>query len=310
MPFHEKYRKDNNGNVIMDEDNNPVVDKEGIDYNKFPSNFLADTKEEADKLYRKYLNTLQLLAVKYSRLTGLNSEDFIQEGVIGLARASRDFVNERSRDFNTFAIYKIKDSMREFVSSQGASIKIPQYIKDAVSLTERLKRLVSTVEPIDNSSMLDIWDISKKYEKPDNIIESIINIRNSIFNLAERSCTTVSQLIERAELMPANIESIDFDSNIAKLHNSDEEKTINEMIARESVESIKDMLSKSDYELIVSHFVEGKTVRELAEETGLKAPSITVKIHNIVSELTKRKDVILDNADHKNIEKAREGDSS
>jgi len=310
MPFREKYRKDDDGNVVMDENNNPVVDKEGIDYNKFPANFLADTKEEADKLYRKYLNTLQLLAIKYSRLTGLNSEDFVQEGVIGLARASRDFVNERSDDFNTFAIYKIKDSMREFVSSQGAAIKIPQYIKDAVSLGERLKKLVSTVEPINNSSILDVWNISKKYEKSDNIIQSIVDIRNSIFNLAERSCTIVSQLMERAELMPANIESIDLDSNITKLHNSDEEKMVNEMITRESVESIKDMLPESDYELILSHFVEGKTVRELAKEIGLKASSITIKIHNIVSELAKRGDVILDNADHKNIEKVREGDSS
>lgn len=309
MPFHEKYKKDDKGNVIKDENNSPLIDKEGIDYNKFPENFLADTKEEADELYKKYLNTLQMLAVKYSRLTGLNSEDFVQEGVIGLARASRDFADERSKDFNTFAIYKIKDAMREFVSSQGATIKIPQYIKDAVSLSERLKRLVSTIEPIDNSSMYDIWESSKKYEKSGNVIDSIVSIRNSISNLAERSCTTVDQLIERAELIPPNIESVEFDPNISNVHKSGDEDLVDRIIAKESVKSIKNILSESDYELIVSYFIDGKTVRELAIETGLKAPSITVKIHNIISELAKKKDVIL-NADNKNTEKAGKGDSS
>jgi len=73
--------------------------------------------------------------------------------------------------------------------------------------------------------------------------------------------------------------------------------------------TIKNILSKSDYRLVVSHFVDGKTVRELAKETGLKAPSITVKIHNIVAELLKKEDVIL-NANSKDTKKIGNGDSS
>jgi len=308
MAFHEKYRRDSKGDVIKDKDSNPIADREGIDYNKFPKNFLADTKEESDRLYKIYLNTLQLLATKYSRLTGLNSEDFIQEGIIGLARASRDFASERSKDFNTFAIYKIKDSMREFVSSQSAAIKIPQYIRDAVNLIEKLKKLVSTIEHINNLSTLNIWRMSEKYEKPGNTIESIISTRNSISNLAERSCTSVNQLIERVELMPTNMEYIDIDSHIID-HKLNEESVVGKIISKESVKRIKNMLSEDDYKLIVSHFVDGKTVRELAEETKLKASSVTVKIHNIVSKLGKKEGVIL-NADNKDIEKIREGNSS
>lgn len=310
MPFHEKYKKDGRGNVMRDENNNPIVDLEGVDYNKFPTNFLADTKEEADKLYSKYLGTLKFLADKYSRLTGLGSEDFVQEGVIGLARASRDFVSERSNDFNTFAIYKIKDSMREFVSSQGATIKIPQYIKDAIGLTGKLKRLISTVEPIGHTSLLEVWHISKKYEKSGEIVKDATNIRKSISNLAERSCTTVKQLIERAELMPSDLDTVIIDHNTADIASGSEEELINRISTRKSIKVIEDLLTKSDYELIVAHIVDGKTVRNLAEETGLSAPTITIKIHNIISELIKRKDVILNDADHKNIEKARERNSS
>jgi len=306
MPFHEKYRKDKDGNVIKDENNNLIVDLEGVDYNKFPKNFLAETKAEADKLYNKYLATLKFLADKYSRLTGLGSEDFIQEGVIGLARASRDFISERSRDFNTFAIYKIKDSMREFVSSQAATIKIPQYIKDAIGLYGKLKRLISTVEPIEHASFMDVWDTSKKYEKSGEIVKDTTNIRKSISNLAERSCTTVKQLIERAELMPSDFDTTVIDHNTADITNGDEEELVNRISTRKSIETIKDLLTKSDYELIVAHLVDGKTVRDLAKETGLAAPTVTIKVHNIMSELIKRKDIILNNANYKNIKKARE----
>jgi len=390
MPFHEKYRKDKNGSVIKDENNNPIVDLEGVDYNKFPKNFLADTKEEADKLYSKYLPTLKFLADKYSRLTGLGSEDFVQEGVIGLARASRDFVSKRSNDFNTFAIYKIKDSMREFVSSQAATIKIPQYIKDAIGLSGKLKRLISTVESIEHASLSDIWDISKKYEKSGEIVKDVTDIRKSISNLAERSCTTVNDLLERSELSPKapveiidmNISNISSDNNtflplyesntlalikktlnerefeifrlhfienytireIQKIlsktdgtiavqirqireklnrHKNELFSNVQEYITEEDlpqinpendildaidVEQLKDIISKKDYDLLTAYYIEGKTLKEMEEEAGLKAPTIFIRIRRTIKKL--RKDVILNNADHKNIKKAREGDGS
>ena len=310
MPFHEKYRKDGRGNVITDENNDPLVDLEGIDYNKFPANFLADTKEDADKLYNEYLGTLKFLADKYSKLTGLSSEDFVQEGVIGLARASRDFVSERSSDFNTFAIYKIKDSMREYVSSQGAAIKIPQYIKDTLRLAGKLKKLISTVEPVGHTSFLKIWDISKKYEKSGEIVKDVINIKKSISNLAERSCTSVKQLIERVDLMPSNFDAAVTDYNVKDMSINNEEDLISKISTKKNVKVIKNLLNKSDYELIVAHIVDGRTVRDLAEEAGLSAPTITIRIHNIISELLKKKDAILSNADYKDIKKIRKGNSS
>jgi len=286
MPFHEKYRKDNDGNVVMDKNNDPVIDREGIDYNKFPANFLADTKEEADKLYKKYLNTLQLLAVKYSRLTGLSQEDFVQEGVIGLARASRDFVGERSKDFNTFAIYKIKDSMREFVSSQGAATRIPQYIKDVINLIERLKRLTSTIEPIGNMSYPEIWHISKKYEHPKKLAKSIYNIRQSISNLAERSCTTVEDLLERAELSPKkSVEIVNVDTSGM----SSSDNTLSHIFEKHALELIEKVLNSREFEIFKLHFVENYTIREMQDILGKTDGTIAVQIRRIREKLDKYK---------------------
>jgi len=286
MPLHERLKKDPNTNKVMkDESGNLITEKEGTDYGKFPSHFLADTEEKASKLYHEYLATLQLLANKCAALTGLSSEDLIQEGVIGLARAQRDFEEYRSKNFSIFAIYKIKDAMREFVTSQGSNTRVPQYIKNTLHLVNKLKKLISSVEPIDICSLSDIWQMSKKYRDNDEIGEDVRQINENLYSLASRSQTTAEQLIERAELMPlTDVEITDYTAN-TRIGEDAENEVVNKMITREYVEEIKEILSKDDYNLLFAHFVEGKTVRELSEELKLEASSVTIKIHNIVARL-------------------------
>ena len=286
MPIHEKYRKDEKGEVEKDENGDPIMDVEGINYGKFPDHFLADSKEGAVELYNKYLITLKFLADKYSIITGLSLDDFVQEGVIGLARAKRDFEEARSNNFNTFAIYKIKDAMREFVTSQGGNTRIPQYIKDTLSLINRLKKVISSIEAIEVYSLLDVWEISKKHKDNEEIGMIITQTRESLYNLASRSCTTVEQLIERAELMPlTDVEITDYNTTNNNLSDKTEEQVLDKLITREYIEEVKEIISPSDYGLLVAHFAEGKTVRELSKELGIEAPSVTVKIHKIVEKL-------------------------
>ena len=54
------------------------------------------------------------------------------------------------------------------------------------------------------------------------------------------------------------------------------------------MEKIKQVLKEDDYKLLIAHYVEGKTLRELEEEIGIKAPSIAVKIQKIMSTIKKR----------------------
>jgi RNA polymerase sigma factor (sigma-70 family) len=288
MPIHERFKRDaKTKKVILDGNGNSIIEVEGIDYGKFPTRFIADTEEEAERLYKKYNKTLQLLANRYSVLTGLSTEDLIQEGTIGLARASRDFESERSRDFNVFAVYRIKDAMREFVTSQSINTGV-----------------VSTVKPVNISSLLDIWETSGIYENDKEIGNSISKVRQSLSNLAKRSCTTVEQLIERADLMPiADMEITDY--NVADLPNQNEDDMLSSLTIRKYIDRIKSILSESDYDLLVSHFVEGKTVRELEEKLDLKASTVTIKIHNIVSKLLEKRDSILNHANNNNIKKAK-----
>lgn len=310
MPIHEKFKRDPETNkVIKNENGEPIILVEGIDYGKFPANFIAETKEGADWLYKKYLRTLQFLANKYSVITGLPAEDLVQEGTIGLARASRDFEEHRSEDFNTFAIYKIKDAIREFVTSQAINTRVPQYIKDTARLIAKLKKIISTVESVETCSLIDVWWMSRKHEEEGEIIDNVSKIRQSLFNLAERSCTTVEQLVERAELMPL-IDVEITDRNTADLSENSESTVIEGLIRRRHISKIRELLSEGDFDLIVSYFIEGKTERELEKELGLKAPSLHVKMRNIIERLLEKKDWILDDKDNKDTKETGQGDAS
>ena len=281
MPIREYKIKDKKGNVI------------GTKLEKFPANFIAETKEGAEELYKKYNKTLQFLANKYFVYTGIDEEDLIQEGTIGLARASRDFEIDRSENFHIFAIYKIKDAMREFVVSQASNIRVPQYIRDASVLINRLKRIMESVDVLESCSLTDVWLLSSIYESNKDVAEEIIKIKQSISNLADRSCTTTEQLIERAEMIPLVIyEKIDL--AVDKLsENTEGDKMIQRLAARQSIDNLKGYLKEGEFDLLVDYYIYGKTVRELAEKLGIKAPTVTVKIHNIVQKLNKRKDKIL-----------------
>jgi len=293
MPIREYKIKDEKGNII------------GIELEKFPANFIAETKEGADKLYKEYIKTLQLLANKYETFTGIDAEDLVQEGIIGLARASRDFEVGRSKNFRIFAIYKIKDAIKEFVVSQASNIKVPQYIRDASVLINRLKRIMESVDVLESCSLADVWLLSSIYESNKDVSNDITKVKQSILNLADRSGTTTEQLVERAEMIPRVVyEKVD--GGVDKISGGTEaDEMVQRLSAKQSIDNLKDYLKEDEFNLLVDHYVYGETVRELAEKLGIKAPSVTIKIHNIVQRLNKRKDKILCYESNKAAEKIK-----
>src|SRR6516162_5318576 len=72
---------------------------------------------------------------------GLNLEDLIEEGNLGLMRAVEGFDGGMETRFSTYASYWIKQSIRRAVMNTGKPIRLPAYM---VSLLSKWKR-ASTV---------------------------------------------------------------------------------------------------------------------------------------------------------------------
>jgi RNA polymerase sigma factor (sigma-70 family) len=261
----------------------PIRDDE-----KFCKCFIADTEAEAEKILKEFDYNLKLLANKVHTLTGLDPEDLYQEGIIGLARASRDFDEERSDNFKIFAIYKIKDAMREFGTTQAISIKIPQYTKDAIRLAHVLREHLVKAGEYQYTALADMWDASSKYIGDGPLEISIQSSRQSLINLANRSHTSVKQLLERSETMPS------FSLDITEISNKDiiddrsvENDMVNRLNVVEMIERVKDCLSDEDYKLLWNRYAEGMTVRELAPLMGISAPHVSDRTQALLKKLSK-----------------------
>jgi len=257
---------------------------------KFCKCFIANTEVEAEKLLKEFDYNLKLLANKVAGLTGLDKEDLYQEGIIGLARASRDFDEDRSDNFKIFAIYKIKDAMREFGTTQSISISAPQYTKDAVRLANVLREQLVKAGEYQYSALVDMWNSSSKYIRNDPLEKSIQESRKNLMNLADRSHTSVRQLLERSETVPL------FSMDISEIGNKDivdcestENGIVNKIDVMSAIERVKEHLSDEEYELLWNRYAKGMTVREIAPLMGISAAYVSDRTQALLNKLRKLK---------------------
>jgi RNA polymerase sigma factor (sigma-70 family) len=262
---------------------------------KFCKCFVADTEGEADQLLKEYDYILKLLANKVSNLTGLDKEDLYQEGIIGLARARRDFDEERSDNFKIFAVYKIKDAMREFGTTQAMSIRVPQYTKDAMRLANVLKECLVKAGEYPYNALVDMWGASSKYTSNNPLDRSIRKARQNLMNLAQRSHTSVRQLLDRSEMMPFFVlDTIEWNDMDIKGYASEEDDLIKKLYAGEMVSRLRNHLSEEEYNLLVDRYVKGMTVRELAPVMGISAPHVSDKTQALLQKVRKLKNTLIE----------------
>ena len=277
---------------------------------KFPKHFLADTEEEALKLLKDFDYTINLLAYKYSVLTNLSEDDLKQEALIGLSRASREFNVDRSEQFKIYAIYKIKDALRDFSTDQSIDISIPEYLVDTVRFISKIYKYLLLLSVDTDGTYFGIWNSAIEFISKENIVEDDnINVEDtdialhntkrelkatvkSLEGLATRSKTTALELINRAELLPIN-KSVDEDGNAmydaySDLTDNQEDTMLDSIVTSTLIKRVKDVLSEDEYNLLVAHYIEGKTLRELETILHIKAPSIIVRIQKVIEKVRKR----------------------
>ena len=102
---------------------------------------LADRVAAGDPYAREHMVKANLrLVVNIARGylgKGLNLEDLIEEGNLGLMRAVEGFDGQMETRFSTYASYWIKQSIRRAVMNSGKPIRLPAYM---VSLLSKWKR--------------------------------------------------------------------------------------------------------------------------------------------------------------------------
>jgi RNA polymerase primary sigma factor len=107
---------------------------------------LAERVAMGDPLAREHMVKANLrLVVNIARGylgKGLNLEDLIEEGNLGLMRAVEGFDGMMSTRFSTYASYWIKQSIRRAVMNNGKPIRLPAYM---VSLLSKWRRATAVL---------------------------------------------------------------------------------------------------------------------------------------------------------------------
>lgn len=100
-------------------------------------------QEAKEKLITHNLRYVAKVAKKYVGL-GLDFEDLLQEGTIGLMVAAEKFDPEKGVRFCTYAHHWIKAKIQRALAEQGRTVRIPSYARDIMSnlkkVQERLMR--------------------------------------------------------------------------------------------------------------------------------------------------------------------------
>lgn len=95
---------------------------------------LSKRIEEGDLDARKLMiNANMRLAISIAKThvnQGCDLEDLIQESSLGLMKAVDRYDWRRGFKFSTYACWWIKQSVRQYVASQGGAIKLPAYAKN------------------------------------------------------------------------------------------------------------------------------------------------------------------------------------
>src|SRR5262249_7475183 len=108
---------------------------------------LADRVAQGDPEARDHMVKANLrLVVNIARGytgKGLNLEDLIEEGNLGLLRAVEGFDGTMETRFSTYASYWMKQSIRRAVMNQGRPIRLPAYMVTLLSKWRRVTNLLT-----------------------------------------------------------------------------------------------------------------------------------------------------------------------
>jgi RNA polymerase sporulation-specific sigma factor len=136
-------------------------------YNDYELLYLiGENNEEAHEiLYAKYRPVIELKAKKYYRFAarkGLDFNDLVQEGMIGLSEALKDFKEDKNIKLSTFASLCIERQINSAVLS--ANRKKHTLLNDSVSL--------DYISGDDYRPLIDLVTTEKNYNPLDHMVET------------------------------------------------------------------------------------------------------------------------------------------
>lgn len=207
--------------------------------------------KQAEKIMvEKNMGLVMSVAKRYSS-RGLDGEDIVQIGAIGLIKAVKKFNPDFKVQFSTYAVPLIAGEIKRFLRDDG-TVKISRALKEKAlkgrrceeALRKRLFRQ-PTISEISEESGIDAGELLEAFEAaapPDSIDDSAFRTPDKEISLGE--------MIGGGEI---------------------EDKVINKVMVDEMLKSLSDR----EKEIILLRYFRGKTQTEIAKYIGVSQVQIS-----------------------------------
>jgi RNA polymerase primary sigma factor len=213
---------------------------------------IGEGDEEARKhVIKAHLRLVVKIAKKYSRL-GVPFMDLVEEGNLGLLRASHKFDMTKGCRFATYASWWIKQFIMRALANQGKTIRLPVYMVERVN---RVEKLINSHKAKHNNNPT-VEEIAEQAQLPrEKVLE--------IFSIAKRTQSLNVLLNEEKEF-------VDLIEDTTSIHS---EQVVAASMLQEEIIDLLSHLKPREMEIISRRFgLDGerpKTLKEVGEEFGI-----------------------------------------
>lgn len=209
-----------------------------------------------DRLVEENMGLVRMAAKRY-RGFGVEDEDLIQIGSVGLIKAARDFDAEKEIRFSTYAVAKIIGEIKTYLRDNG-SIKVSRKYKEDKLKTDRAAR-----------------ELAQQLGREPHISEL-----SHATGLTEEAILTATE----ATRAPLSLDLPPEEGGITPKIPSPEEEALDRVITREMLRT----LPPQERQLIVLRFFMDQTQSVTARQLGMTQVAVSRLEKKILSSLRKK----------------------
>lgn len=215
---------------------------------------IAGDENARNRLVAANLRLVVMAAKHYSQNTSLSFDDLVQEGNMGLIRATKDFDPTLGFRFSTYAMHWIKQSISRAILNNSRTIRLPVHILELQSKYKKAQNILR-----------DTLGREANSEEIANYLQVSVEKINEIETLIKEPISIHTSLNDEDD---GTLEDLIADNN---LENPDD-KLDNEFL-RDALNSVLETLDERECEIIIARYglnkKRAKTLEEIGKEFGV-----------------------------------------